>query len=38
MSTDAHKICFEVIRFLRFKWIQNQEVILNKDLQSGLNL
>jgi len=38
MSTDAHDRCFRTIRFLRFNWVQNPEVILNEKLQTvGLN-
>jgi len=38
MPTDAHRRCSRAIRFLRFNWIQNPEVILNEKLQTdGLN-
>jgi len=38
MSTDAHKGCSEAIRFLRFNWFQNPEIILSERLQTvGLN-
>jgi len=38
MSTDAHNRCSRAIRFLRFNWIQNPEVILNEKPQTvGLN-
>jgi len=38
MSIDAHNRCSRAIRFLRFNWIQNPEVILNEKLETvGLN-
>jgi len=30
MLTDAHRRCAGAIRFLRFNWFQNPEVILNE--------
>jgi len=38
MSMNAHDRCFRAIRFLRFNWIQNPEIILNEKLQTvGIN-
>jgi len=38
MSTDAYRRGFMAIRFFRFNWSQNPEVILNERLQAvGLN-
>ena len=38
MSTDIHDRCFRTIRFLRFNWVQNPEVLFNETLQTvGLN-
>jgi len=38
MLTDAQRRCAEAIRFLRFNWFQNPEVISNEQLQTvGLN-
>jgi len=34
MSMDAHDRCSRAIRFLRFNWIQNPEVILNEKVQT----
>jgi len=34
MSISAHKRGFMAIRFLRFNWLQNPEVILNEHLQA----
>jgi len=30
MPTDAHDKCFRAIRLLRFNWVQNPEVVLDK--------
>ena len=38
MPAEIHDKCFRAIRSLRFNWVQNPEVVLDKKLQTiGLN-
>ena len=38
MSIDAHDKCSKVIRFLRFNWIRNPEIVLSEKIAEGGSL